>query len=314
MTRKKSNKFLSIFAIFFRSIKVYFMYLDKTAKYMLIPVFGQLIGLSFIFLITYYFNINIKSLMKIQFFAQSTEHLLFALFIVLLPFLALFLYSLYKYIIAFCSLNVIFYTLTPKKKVKEIDFDSGDKFIERRLFQYIILMLMVSVLCVFPPLWIVLCLSFQVFALEPDTNCFKALGRSIRFTLENIIFVILMLILVFGFSYWFLPSLFIWALEKVSVVDFLVTRLEVYLNILPYNDWNRILSVFGQHIDSVTIAKASVETALMSIIVGFTLPFRCACFTELYRMFDNEQIKEYSKTDEEIIKRASSKKSKNRQT
>ena len=122
-----------------------------------------------------------------------------------------------------------------------------------------------------------------------------------------------MLILVFGFSYWFLPTLFIWALEKISVVDFLVTRIEFCLRILPYNDWNSILSVFGQHIDSVTIARASVELTLMSVIVGFTLPFRCACFTELYRMLDNEQIKEYSKTDEEIIKRASSKKSKRRQ-
>lgn len=309
MGRKKNNKFLSTISIFFKSLKVYFMYLDKTAKYMLVPIFGQIAGLVLIFFVTYYFNSNIKYLMKFKFFANNPENIIFALFIVLLPFLALFLYSLYKYIIAFCSLNIIFYTLTPKKNTaKNIDFEASDNCIERRLFQYVILMFLVSILCLFPPLWIVLCLSFQVFSLEPESNCFQAIARSLKFTLENMLIVIFMLIIVFAFSYWFLPSLFLWALEKMSIVSFITAKLEFYLRILPYSDWNKILSVFGHSLDSVTIARSTTELTLMSIITGFTLPFRCACFTELYRILDNEQIKEYSKEDEEIIKRASKKK------
>lgn len=311
MGRKKSNKFLSVFKIFFKSIKTYFLYLDKTAKYLLLPVLGQVIGVILIFMATYYFNNNIDKLVKIAFFSQNKEHLLLGLILVILPFLALILHSFYKYIIAFSSLNLFFYTLTPKKVVKTVDFKSNDKVIERKLFQYILLMLFISVLCLFPPLWIVLCLSFQVFALENDANCFNSISRSIKLTLENLFPTVIMLTLIFLVSYQFLPALFVWALDKIHVTDFMVTKLEVFLQMLPYNEWNNILSIVNQHIDSVTVAKAVTEFIITFIIVGFTLPFRCCCFTELYRLFDNEQIKEYSRESEEIIKRATSKKRKN---
>ena len=128
--------------------------------------------------------------------------------------------------------------------------------------------------------------------------------------MENLLSVIVMLVLVYIVSYWFLPTLFVWSLEKISVVDFLVSKTDVYCSMLPYNEWNSFLSIVGLHIDSTTVAKCVVEFALMFIIIGFTLPFRCACFTELYRIFDTEKIKEYSKEDEEIIRRATSKKRK----
>ena len=208
------------------------------------------------------------------------------------------------------TLNIIFYTVSHQKKIKDIDFKANDRVIERKLFQYIILMFLVSILCIFPPFWIGLCLVFQVFALENDTNCFKAVSRSFKMTMENLFSVILMLVLVFILTYWFFPTLFIWALEKVSCIDFLVTKIEFYLQDLPYSDWNAYLSLVGQHIDSVTVAKNITEGSLMFIIIGFTLPLRCACFTELYRIFDTEKIKEFSKEDEEIIRRATSKKRK----
>ena len=307
--KKKTNKFFAVFNIFFKSIKMYFLYLDKTSKYMLIPVFGQILGLILIFFTTYYYNTNIETIRKIPFFSQSDEHILLGLFIVLLPSLSLFIHSIYRYIIAFCSLNIVFYTLSLKKKAKEIDFKINDNIIERKLFQYVLLLFFVSVLCIFPPLWIVLCLSFQIFSLEKDTNCFSAISRSIKLSLENLIYVLMMLVFVFIFSYWFLPTLFIWALEKISFTDFLTTRVETYTKLLPLNLWN---DIFGSlyHIDSVTIAKSITESILVFIIIGFTLPFRCACFSELYRVLDNEKIKEFSKEDEEIIKRSSSKKRK----
>ena len=47
------------------------------------------------------------------------------------------------------------------------------------------------------------------------------------------------------------------------------------------------------------------------LVIGFTLPFRCCCFTELYKMYDSEKIKEFSKSTDEIVKRATGKKGKN---
>ena len=310
MGRKKSNKFLSVFGIFFKSLGIYFKYLDKTSKYLLFPVLGQILGVISVFVVTYYYNLNIDKILKIPFLQQNGQYSFFLLLIILTPFLALLLRSFYGYIVAFGALNPVFYTLYTRKNVKDIDFNSYEKVIENKLFQYVLLMLFVSILCIFPPMWVLLCLSFQVFALESDTNFLKAVSRSCKFVIDNMFYVILMLILVFVFTYWFLPSIFVWGLEKISVIDFLVTKTDTYLQFLPYDYFNDILSVAGAHIDSVTIAKVVVESTLMFIVIGFTLPFRCCCFTELYRIFDNEQIKEYSTESEEIIKRATSKKRK----
>lgn len=311
MARKKTNKFLSVFTIFFSSIKTYFLYLDQTSKYMLIPVLGQIISVLFIFTIVHLFNENTHNLAKLPFFNKSDDNLLIGLWIAIAPFIGLLMHSVYRYCIAFSSLNTVFYTLSPKKKAKDIDFKSCDRVIERRLFQYILLLALVSVLCLIPPLWLVLCLSFQVFALENDAGCFKAVSRSFKLTMENMFYIIIMLVLVFIFSYWFLPSLFVWALEKISFTAFAASRLEVFAKMLPvpYEEVNSILALFGEHIDSMTIAKMAAEAVISFIIIGFTLPFRCCCFTELYKIFDKEQIKDISKEDEEIIKRASGRKS-----
>jgi|GEM_PF-4629693 len=311
MARKKTNKFLSVFTIFFSSIKTYFLYLDQTAKYMLIPVLGQIISVLLIFTIVYLFNENTHNLAKIPFFAKSDDNLLTGLWIALAPFIWFLMHSVYRYCIAFSSLNTVFYTISPKKKAKDIDFKSCDRVIERRLFQYILLLVLVSVLCLIPPLWLVLCLSFQIFALENNTGCAKAIAGSFKLTMENMFYVIIMLILVFVFSYWFLPSLFVWALEKISFIDFAASKLDIFTRMLPvpYEQINSVLALFGGHIDSIIIAKMSAELIISFIIIGFTLPFRCCCFTELYRIFDKEQIKDISKEDEEIIRRASGRKS-----
>ena len=131
MTKKKNNKILSVFNIFFKSLKTYFMYLDKTSKYVLIPVLGQVISLALIFIIVYHFTGNIDSIQKYPIFASNNQNVLFGLLIILSPFFALFLHSFYRYIIAFCSLNVVFYTISPKKNAKEIDFRANDREIGR---------------------------------------------------------------------------------------------------------------------------------------------------------------------------------------
>ena len=63
-------------------------------------------------------------------------------------------------------------------------------------------------------------------------------------------------------------------------------------------------------LDALTVAKFSAEGLINFIIVSFTMPFRCCCFTELYRLYDSEKIKENSKESDEIIRRATGKKGK----
>ena len=88
MAKKKTNKILGAFSIFFSSAKTYFLYFDQCFKYLSFPIFGQLIGLALIFTCTYYFNTNIDSIRNISPFFDKHIYTIFS--IILLPFFIIF--------------------------------------------------------------------------------------------------------------------------------------------------------------------------------------------------------------------------------
>ena len=310
MARKKINKFTGTFQIFFSSIKTYFLYLDQIAKYLAFPVFGQLLGIILIFTVTYYFRTQFYNYINLSVF-----------YVILIPFLLIFLKAFYNYLVAFASLNLLFYTVSGKSKVKKIDFKANDNVIIRKMPNYIVLLFLLSVIGIIisiPPLlfispfiWLFLCLCIQVFALEGDVSPIKAISRSVELVKNNILSTVIMIILCYIVTYWFLPNLFIWAFEKLSLVSALITPYEQFFELVPLDNINSYLSLANYSIDPLTIAKFAAEYTISFIIISFTLPFRCCCFTELYRNFDSNKIKEFSKETDEIITRATGKKRKN---
>jgi hypothetical protein len=318
MARKKSNKILGVLGIFFTGIKTYFLYLDQCAKYLAFPVFGQLLSVAVMFTLTYYFNTNVDNIKNLAPFLNN-DTIPYAIFwIVLLPFLIIFVKALYEYIIAFSALNILFFTVSHKKKVKDIDFKANNKVIERKLIHYILLMLLVTILLIVPPLifvapliWVFLCLCFQVFAFENDINAFKAVSRSIELVKGNVIATIILLLLVTALTYWFLPVLFLWAFNKISFTYFLIGRLEAFLQLISFENINNVLALANISLTPLSVAKDMAEGIIISVIIAFTLPYRCCCFTELYRLYDYEKIKEFSKESDEIISRATGKQRKN---
>ena len=318
MAKKKSNKFTGVFSIFFSSIKTYFLYLDQCFKYIAFPVLGQVIGIILICTCAYYFRTNIDNIKNISGFFEKDSNLIIVYIAVLLPFLLIFIKALYDYIIAFCSLNLLFYTVSNKKKIKNVDFKSNNQIIERRLFQYVILMLIVTILIIIPPfifisplIWLFLCLSFQVFSFEGNIGAAGSISRSFELVKSNIIPTIILLLLCYIVTYRFLPDMFIWLSEKISLSYFLINRCESFIQLLPLDNINNYLSIVNIKLDSLTLARAITEGGISFIIIGFTLPFRCCCFTELYKLYDNEKIKEISKESDEIITRAAGRRRKN---
>ncbi len=318
MARKKSNKIIDVFLIFFSSIKTYFLYLDQCVKYLLFPIFGQLISLIILFTIVYYFNTNIDNIRNISAFFEDDKHLFVIYSLTLLPFLIVFMKAVYDYIIAFCALNLLFYTVSNKKKVKDIDFSANRKVIERKIINYVILMFLVTFLLIVPPLifvapiiWVFLSLSFQVLSFENDISGQRAISRSIELVKGNVIPTVILLLLCSIVTYWFLPSMFIWACEKLSLITFMIGRIETFVNLLSLDSLNELLSIINFKLDSLTIAKYMAENVVTLIVIAFTLPFRCCCFTQLYKLYDSEKIKDFSKESDEIIVRATGKKRKN---
>ena len=318
MARKKSNKFIGVFQIFFSSIKTYFLYLDQCAKYLAFPILGQVISLILIFVATYYFTVNIESIKNINDFFSNEKNLLITFLVLLLPLFLVFLKAFFDYIIAFTSLNLLFYTVSNKTKAKNIDFVANKNVIKRKFPNYILLMLLTTILLITPPLlfvvpiiWIFLCLSFQVFALEGDISAPKAIARSIELVKGNVLATVTLLLLC-GFStYVFLPNLFMWTFEKISLTTFFVTKFETFFTLLPLDEINQILSKINSSTNHTELGIMAYSSMISFFVTGFTLPFRCCCFTELYKLFDADKIKENSKQTDEIISRATGKKRKN---
>lgn len=316
MPRKKSNKFIECFKIFFSSIKTYFMYFDECIKALCFPILGQLLSIILIFTAVYYYLINIDKIRGIGSFFDNDNNLLIVLAVIILPLLIVLVKAIYDYLIAFSSLNLLFYTASKKKKSKNIDLSANNSVIKRKLFQYILLMLLVTLILIVPPLifvapiiWVFLSLSFQVFAFEGEISAPQAISRSIELVKDNVIVTILMLLLCCISTYWFLPNMFVWFADKINLSFSLVNLWEDFFALLPIETWNSVLSSLplGLSIDAVTISKYAVELCIASVIIGFTLPFRCCCFTELYRLYDSDKIKEISKSSEDIISRATKK-------
>ena len=318
MARKKSNKFIGAFQIFFSSIKTYFLYLDQCSKQLSFPIFGQIISIILLFTATYFFTINIDNIKEINPFFENERNLLTVFIIILLPLFLIFLKAFFNYLTAFSSLNILFYTVSGKTKVKNIDFKSNNSVIKRKFPHYILLLIITTLILSVPPMlffapivWIYLCLSFQVFALEGDVSAPKSISRSIELVKGNVIPTITLLLLCGFVSYIFLPNLFLWTFEKISLSTFFVTKFETFFALLPLEEYNQILSTINQSTNQTELAIITYTSMVSFFVIGFSLPFRCCCFTELYKLFDADKIKENSKQTEEIISRATGKKRKN---
>lgn len=324
MARKKSNKFVGTFQIFLSSFKTYFLYLDQLLKYMAFPVLGQLISVILMFTLAYYFRLHLESLSVNELFSHKINNLYILFFIILFPLILVFMKSFYEYLIAFTALNTVFYTAN-KNKAKKIDFKACNSTVTRRLGSYVFLMLLVSLLFIVPPIAFFapivaffLTFVFQVFAIENGTSAINAIKRSFQIVAENILPTLIMLILCYISTYEFLPKLFVWVAEKTSILYFFMNMWENFFEITIISNIRDIIEIVNStvsgldiRIDAITISRFAVEATISFIVVAFTLPLRCCCFTELYRLCDSNKIKEISKESDEIISRATSKKRKN---
>ncbi len=300
MGRKKRKVSLNIFKIFFGSVKVYFLYLDKFVKYLMFPVFGQIFGLIAMFTIAYLFNVNMTNIQEKIPFMFSDKNFLIVYIICLAPFFGIFLKAFYDYIIAFASLNSVCYIITPKKKVQDIDFKTHDSAIERRLAPYIGLLFFASILTLilcFPVFWIFIpfiILMFQVFALEQSAGPLSSISRSIDLVRGHYFVTLIVIILSLLFTYVLIPDLFIWAFNYFKITPFLNAPVEKFVSVMPIdfsriNEILRTLSV-SQSFNSSDLAKMLTESTIYSIFIMFTLPLRCCVFTNLYAALDIDAI------------------------
>lgn len=323
MAKKSENRILMILNIFKDGIVWYCKYMDVLLKYMLFPVFGQIIGLILIFTANYFFVVNIPNLIK-QYPILDNIPLVFTLLLIcVFPGFMVFCKAFYDYIIAMAALNLMVYVSRGEKMKKEpLDPKIHSDVLKNRLAKYIIFILILSVLlCIgsFPlliiPFVIVLVylsLIFQVFMLEESSTPLGVFKRSFELVKTNFGITCLLLGLSGLLTYWLLPNLIIWAFYKANAIDFLAYPIHKYLEILPVQELlnNFISTVTGGlplempisiNINSLfnihDIACNIVCFVIGVSVVGLLLPMRSCWFTLLYKTFDFEKGEELRKTD-----------------
>ena len=323
MAKKSENRILMILNIFKDGIVWYCKYMDVLLKYMLFPVFGQIIGLILIFTANYFFVVNIPHLIK-QYPILDNIPLVFTLLLIcVFPGFLVFCKAFYDYIIAMGSLNSMAYVSRGEKmKNKPLDPKTHDDVLKKRLGNYIVLVLLISLLCligVFPlfiiPFAIVcvyLCLVFQIFMLEESTPPLGAFKRSFELIKTNFGITCLLLALSGALTYWLLPNLIVWAFDKANAIDFLAYPIHRYLEILPIQDLvnsaiatltsglplNMPISIDTNAAFNIHDIACSVVCSLIGVsVIGLLLPMRSCWFTLLYKTFDFEKGEELRKTD-----------------
>ncbi len=305
--KKNSNKYLDVINIFFSGIAIYFRNLDNFLKYMAFPVLGQLVGIVLIFFITYLYAENIPNLARTNPLFDNILVTLSLLLLLTLPVFFLLCKSIYDYLIALSSLNSLANNLTAKSKNKILDTKVHDELIKRRLFNYILLLFVMSFIYLIgsiPFVWVILiafivysCLTFQVFALEENAGPIFAIKRSFMLIKDNFWATSILLVLLFGLTFVLLPNVIVWAFDEINVIYYLAGAVEKFVNLLPIDAVNQTIQVYSPkfNIEPLELARLIVSTGISSAVIGFTLPLRsCAC-TLWYKYLDDEKIEENRK-------------------
>lgn len=323
MAKKTDSRFILTMKILWEGICIYLKYLPAFFKYMLFPVFGQLVGLALIFTVNYFFVINLPILIKSYPIFDNILFVFTILLICVFPGFLIFCKAFFDYMIAYPALNSMVYVSRGEKmKNHPLDTKTHTDIVKKRLGKYIVLLLLISILgligCIplisipIGILAVYFCLAFQVFMLEESVTPLGALKRSFYLVKGN--FAMTSLLLVFSglITYWLLPQLTVFVCEKINITNVLSYPVQKYIDILPIKEAydNIIFSILNSLplsasdfndlktnfiFDSYAWAKDIVSVIVAGVATCMLLPLRCAWFTLIYKQFDIEKTEELRK-------------------
>lgn len=308
---KKSNTPLGIFT---ESIGLYFTNFDKFVKYMTFPVLGQVLGLSFTFLLTYFYSKNIPVLIA-KFPTLDNPKILFTTLLLLtLPGLIIFCKAFWEYLIAYGSINSMVENLLKSGKV--YDFEAHTERIKRRTFAFIELWLLLSIFSLISacPLFWVPCgilaiyfiLIFQTFTFEPNLSPFNCAKKSLQLIKGHFASTFMLVAMVGALTYILIPEIFKSLSEYINLTKVLSSSLISIINVLPIEELNNFLSYFYiPAIKTEDIALFIVGSIIAQIFIQYTLPLRSILWCLWYKQLNNGTL---SSSDEIIKKKKKSKK------
>lgn len=313
----KNNNFVNIL---FKSLQMYLMNIHKFFLYMSFPVLGQILGLVLIFAPTMYLTGVLPTLAsKYVFFSEPSKQLALVL-LVTLPGLAIFVSAFWKYLVAYVALNSMTQSALTSGKI--YDFPAHNGVVNRNLWSYILLWLIISILSFifFNPLLILIggiffiffILVFQVFTFESDAGVINCFSKSFKL-IKSSYWATLGIAIVMFLVAWIISELSHFGLVKVfDETKFLPQMAQIFVQTDYVSMVNaKLPSMF--HITSEFISRVMFSSLISFIIFGFTLPLRSICWTLWYKKLASKVEKSGTKSkkskgkkqlDPEILRRA----------
>jgi hypothetical protein len=309
----KSKAGTNIFVIIFKSFIIYIKNFLPLSRVMLFPVFGQIIGMFLIFYPTYLYRQQYLAKLSAESLQQNLVFILLGLLLLVLPGFVIFTKAFWDYMIVTASLNTMVSDIV--KNGNFSNFKVHNNSIKLRTGNYVILLLILTLLwlavLLFPflaaffgifidatfiaPVFLAMVLisiifaiillvnfslAFQVFAFEPisPVDVIKKSWNLIKGNFWRTVFMGIVVFIVTGFIF---PGLISSIMEKSSLMGYLITPFESYVNLFSENQTfidflaGNKMTPFGL---SVTLALSTVGM----IITAMMLPLGSACFTLLY--------------------------------
>lgn len=319
-----------ILSILFKSLEIYIMNLRQFITYMAFPVLGQLVGILLTMGVVFSYSNNLPELIKKFPILDNFSTITVSIVVLAVPGLFILTKAFWDYMIAYGALNSMAQASLTTGKV--YDFKAHNDVVYKKIVPYLALWLIfgiytaVASIPFFFLLWIFFIyfiLIFQVFTFE-DNSPIGYFSKSFKLIKGNFGKTFILMMLLAGLTYYIMPLGVTVIFDFSNITKFMINIFSNWCANLPLNYVNHILARFNIVITSVDIAKILVNQVAMMLAVGFTLPWRCICWTLWYENLnggfdDNSQkvetkVKKKKKTpsfkiesrriDPEIIRRA----------
>lgn len=300
----------SVWSIFAQGVQLYFTNFGSFFKYMAFPVFGQILGMIFVLLASFFYAQNLPKWIVQGGLFDNFSMIFLVLFIITLPGLLIFAKAFWDYLVAYGAVNSMVENMLKSGKV--YDFPAHTGVITRRTASFVGLWMLFGLFTIvgmFPLFWVIagilfvyFVLIFQVFTFEPQkspVDCFVKSAIIIRGNFARTLGLMTLLGLL---TYWILPDLIKFFFAFVNIVSFLAIPLDVWANQLPIGEINKMLlqTPMAYQITSLFIAKSIVTMSLGYIVICFTLPLRSICWALWYKNLNKGEVK----LDKKILDRA----------
>lgn len=282
----------NVWSIIFKSMKIYSLNLYAYIKYMLFPVFGQVIGIILIFASASLFSQNMSYLSDKYEIFNNFSVVITTLLIIVMPGFILFLKAFWDFMVAYGALNSMTQSVLSTGKL--YDFKAHDEVITKRSFKFISLLFVIAFLLLMainPLLWVLdiiffvyFILIFQVFTFEEDKSVIDCFKRSLGLIKGNFGRTFLIVTVLAGVTYYILPCLVEKVIEITHLSNFFKGILETWAMTLSLEEWNNLMIAYKLPIiTALDIANSILSSTILFIVVGLTLPLRSICWTLWYK-------------------------------